>query len=116
MGLVRKILLAAAGGALLVSGMPAVAEPPEPLIVTRLADPDPSYVPPPQEKRGRRQFNSDEQSVELNAAMQDFSQALSLAMQLQQQAMDERCKSTQSAAASGMDRMAWEAACKYTRR
>ena len=115
MGFVRKIAAATLGVMLLVS-VPASAETPEPLVVTRLADPDPNYVSPAEPKHGRRQAAADEQSLALNAAMQDFSQALGQAILLQQQVIDQRCKSGAANATTGSERMAWEAACKYMRR
>jgi hypothetical protein len=104
MGFVRKTWATMTCALLLTGGMPAAAEPPEPLIVTRLADPDPNFV----ERRRRK----DDDDAIVDAAMADFGRALGQALLAQQQLIDQRCKAT---AASPADRMAWEAACRYAR-
>ena len=101
---------------MVLASVPASAETPKPLVVTKLADPDPNYVAPAEPKHGKRQSDADDQSLALNAAMQDFSQALGQALLLQQQVIVQRCKSGAANAASSAERMAWEAACKYVRR
>ena len=115
MGFVRKIAPAAAGIALLAATWPAAAEPSERLIVTQLADPDPNYVPPPEPKYGRQHAAVEDESPAIDAAMADFGRALGQAVLVQQLLIEQRCKSGEAAAASGTDRMAWEAACKYAR-
>lgn len=112
MGLVRKIRPATIG-AMLVS-VPVVAEPSPALVVVQLADPDPNYVAPPDTKGGHRHKAAEEDS--LDQAMEQFGQALGQAIQLQQQMMLQRCKASEGAAGTSQGRMAWEAACKYTRR
>ena len=115
MGFVRKILLPTVGTALLGAGTPARAEPAEPLIVTRLADPDPNYVPPPEAKHGRRHAVAGEADASVDAVMA-FGQALGQAMQAQQQLIEQQCKASEAANEDDSQRMAWEAACKYTRK
>ena len=115
MGFVRKIGLATLCVAFLSEGAPVGAEPAEPLAVIQLADPDPNYVPPPPEPKHARKRELVEDSS-LDEAMTQFGLALGQAIARQQQLMLERCKSSDSEAASDQDRMAWEAACKYTRR
>lgn len=101
MGLVRKTWLAMARVLLLAGAVPATAEPPEPLVVTHLSDPDPNF--------GGRRGDDD---VAVDAAVADFGRALGQGLLEQQQLIDRRCKAT---AATTADRMAWEAACRYAR-
>ena len=55
---------------------PALAAPAsEPLIVTRLADPDPNYVAPAGERHAARMSRQGEAPT-LNSAMQDFGRAI----------------------------------------
>jgi len=115
MGFVRKISPTVAGIALLFGGAPLVAMPPEPLIVTQLADPDPNYVPPPEPRHGRRHAAVEDESPAIDEAMADFGRALGQAVLVQQLLIEQRCKLGEASAAGGADRMAWEAACKYTR-
>lgn len=117
MGLVRKIGPAMIGVSLLLGGVPVAAEQPEPLVVTQLADPDPNYAPPPSEPKHKRwQADADDDVSALDTVMADFGNVLRQAIVAQQQLIDQRCKSSEAAAGAGPDRMAWEAACKYTRR
>jgi hypothetical protein len=111
MGFVSKISIAAGSVALAVFAVSAAAEPPEPLVVTRLADPDPNFVAPAERKHGRRHAAA-ENDTALDAAMADFGRVLGEALLAQQQLIDQRCKATEASAA---DRMAWEAACRYAR-
>jgi hypothetical protein len=115
MGFVRKILPAAAIVAVFAASMASAAEAPEPLIVTQLADPDPNYVPPPELRHGQRYAAPEDESPAIDAAMADFGRALGQAVLVQQLMIEQRCKSSEASAASGTDRLAWEAACKYTR-
>ena len=115
MGFVRKIGLATLSVAFLSEGAPVGAEPAEPLAVIQLADPDPNFVPPPPEPKRARKRELVEDSP-LDQAMTQLGLALAQAIARQQQLIEERCKSSDSEAATGADRMAWEAACKYTRR
>ena len=114
MGFVREIGPVMIGVALLSSGAPGASEPSPALVVTQLADPDPNYVSPPEAKRALRKEVIEDDS--LDQAMEQFGQALGQALQAQQQMMLQRCRSSEAAAGTGQDRMAWEAACKYTRR
>lgn len=114
MGFVRKIAPLMLGVVLPFGGEAVAAGPPEQLVVTQLADPDPNYVPPPEPRRGLRHEAPEDDS--LDQALEQFGQALGQAIQSQQQMMLQRCKERAGAAGTGRDRMAWEAACKYTRR
>ena len=99
---------------MLLVSVPVAAEPSPALVVVQLADPDPNYVAPPDTKGGRRHEAAEDGS--LDQAMEQFGQALGQAIQLQQQMMLQRCKASEGAAGTSQGRMAWEAACKYTRR
>jgi hypothetical protein len=95
---------------------PALAAPAsEPLIVTRLADPDPNYVAPAGERHAARMSRQGEAPT-LNSAMQDFGRAIGQAAILQQQAIEARCNSGAPVPSDGAARWAWEANCRYQRR
>ena len=114
MGFVREITPVMIGVALLSIGAPGAPEPSQALVVTQLADPDPDSIVPPEANPGRKQEIVEDYS--LDQAMEQFGQALGQALHSQQQMMLQRCKASEAAAGTGKDRMAWEAACKYTRR
>jgi hypothetical protein len=109
--MVRAVICAA----LTVGGSPAAAAPPEPLVVMRLADPDPSFVPPPEPaRRGQKSVSSD-QDPTLDDAMQDFGRAIGQATMLQRQQIEARCQAGEAANANAEQRFAWQASCRYTR-
>lgn len=123
MGYEKRIGLAAIG-AMVLMAFPAIAAPREPLVVTSLPDPDPNFVPPPREHNLRKRNAAVvDDYPRLDAAMEEFGQALGQAAMAQQQALEERCRANESASQaadseplSDEKRMAWEAACKYLRR
>lgn len=94
---------------------PALAGPAEPLVVERLSDPDPYYVPPRAERRSAEIADRDATSA-LDQAMQDFGRAIGQAAMLERQALQSRCGSGAPVSATPADRMAWEASCRYSRR
>ena len=118
MGFEWNIAQAGACLALLVGGTAVAAPPPEPLIVTRLADPDPNFVPPVDGPRSRLAATADEdlQDPALDRAMEDFGRAIGQAALVQRQAIEARCKSNDATHASASERFAWQAACNYVRR
>ena len=94
----------------------ADAAPAEPLVVTQLADPDPNYVPSPDEQHsGKRAASMDALPV-LGAEMQDFSRAIGRAALLQRQSIQVECNSRAPVPEGGPARWAWEANCRYERR
>ena len=97
--------------ALLGGSVPAAAEPREPLVITRLPDPEPDFASPSRERGGR-----DEETVKLDEAMQNFSLAIGQATRLEQQAVAQRCRSGVPGQTKASDRFAWEARCRYQRR
>lgn len=116
MGFARKFRNVTMCVALLFGGAAALAAPPEPLVVTRLADPDPNYVPSTSERASGKRLRHREARPIFDAAMQDFGRAIGQAAMLEQQAIEQRCRSGAPADASATDRFAWEASCRYTRR
>jgi hypothetical protein len=115
MGIERLIATAVLGLALLPGAAAAAAAPPEPLIVTRLADPDPNYVPPRGESAERSTMSAEDLEPTFDEAMQDFGRAIGQAALLQRQATEARCRSGAPAGGSASDRFAWEASCRYSR-
>lgn len=96
--LLCAVVLACAGTA---------AAAPEPLIVTRLSDPERLIAASGSEAKPR---------PSLDAAMLDFGREIDQSLALQQQQIDARCRSTQAASASNGKRWAWAAVCRYQRR
>ena len=116
MGFERNIVRKGLAFVVVLNALPATAAPPEPLVVTRLSDPDPNYGPPPSERTLARRSAEADEAATISAAMQEFGQALGQAAMAQQRAVEERCRSTDASSASSEDRLAWEAACRYLRR
>jgi hypothetical protein len=116
MGFEQKIGRTGLAFVVLLAALPATAAPPEPLVVTRLSDPDPNYVPSPSERTLARRSAEADDAATINAAMQEFGQALGQAAMAQRRAIEERCRSNDASSASSEDRLAWEAACRYMRR
>lgn len=115
MGYLRAIGTIGAAAALVGAAQPAIAAPAEPLVVTKMSDPDPNFVPPPPERRGRVQIREDENPT-LTEAMEQFGRAIGQAAMIQQQNMEARCRSMASGSMSDTERLAWAASCRYSRR
>jgi hypothetical protein len=117
MGKARHFRWSAISASLLLCPVAAQAAPaPEPLVVTSLADPDPNYVPPAESKsRGKRSRAEEPQPV-LDEAMLAFGRAIGQAALAQRQVMQARCSAGPPSDASDVDRLAWEASCRYSRR
>jgi hypothetical protein len=117
MGIERNIGRSALVVALLIGAASATAAPPEPLIVTQLPDPDPNYAAPPGSRRDRTRASGDmDQSPTLDEAIQDFGRAIGQAVRLEQQAIEQKCRSVAAARARSADVLAWQASCRYARR
>jgi hypothetical protein len=113
----QAIARAAICAASAFSAAPAMPAPPEPLVVTRLPDPDPNFVsPPPQGTQQRRNSPGQRQDATLEEAMQDFSRALGQAAMVEQHRLDARCNAGLPPDATAEQRFAWAASCRYTRR
>lgn len=111
MGFKRKIAVAATCAALAVA---ANAAPPEPVMTTRLPDPDPTFVPPRAEHASHARRRSGEED-RLDLAMEEFGRAIGQAALIEKQQMAARCQAGESANATAEQRFAWAAACRYQR-
>jgi hypothetical protein len=117
MGKVRHFGCRAIGASLLLCAVATQAAPaPEPLVVTRLADPDPNYVPPAEPKSRGKRSRADEAQPVLDEAMLAFGRAIGQAALAQRQVMQARCSAGPPSGASDVERLAWEASCRYSRR
>ena len=118
MGFMRKIGREALGALLVLGSGVAAAAPPEPLIVTQLADPDPDYVPSSNALKLKSSTISTDRSQEnptLDQAMEDFGRAVGEAARLQQQTIEAQCRSAGTPPTRAAERWAWEANCRYQR-
>jgi hypothetical protein len=105
MGFGRKIWRSGAGIALLLSATAVVAEPAEPLTVTKLGDPQRELlISSASDNIGAPDGDTDE-----------FSRAISNAVRTQQQSTEARCQSANRVTGSIAARWAWEARCRYKR-
>lgn len=104
----------------LVAANPALAGSAEPgLVVEKLSDPDPGFVPPPPEKHPARAKCGSEAKSELDEAFENLGRVTGQAAQMyEQRARAERqklvqmaCKAVDDARASGMDVSRWEKNC-----
>lgn len=108
----------ALSSAVLLMGAPAAAEPREPLVVTRLSDPDPNYVAsvdPKREAREAREASEADANTRVEEAMQSFGQAIGQAAMIEQQQIEAFCKTGAPVNATREQLFAYEASCRYTR-
>ena len=112
MGYRLKIARVALSAAALLIGASAAAEPREPLIVTRLADPDPNYVAPVNSKREAAESDAD---VRVEEVMQSFGRVIGQAAMAEQQQIDALCKAGAPVNATREQLFAYEASCRYCR-
>jgi len=105
MGFKREIGRAAFGFALLTGTSTGFADPPEPLVVTRLP-----------EAEVREVALTDPEATEADRQAQQFAQAIRQAAASEQQAEAVKCRSSDPVPAAGAERLAWEANCRYRRR
>ena len=110
---VTRVALGAA--VLLIIGASAEAEPREPLLVTRLSDPDPNYVAPVARQRETRGTSEAEANVRVDEAMESFGQAIGQAEMIEQQQIDALCKAGAPVNATREQLFAYEASCRYSR-
>lgn len=103
-----------------IAANPASAGPAEPgLVVEKMADPDPGFVPPPAEKHPARAKSRPEVKSELDEAFENLGRVTGQAAQMyEQRARADRqkliqmaCKAVDDARASGMDVSRWEKDC-----
>lgn len=116
MGYKRDIFRSALGVAMLMGvAEPSVSAPREPLIVTPLKSPDPGLVAAPEPQlRLTNLYSGDDRDAATDDAIQSFGRAIGQAARADQQAIEARCRSNQSATGSA-DRLAWAATCQYSR-
>ena len=88
----------------------------EPLVVTRLADPDPNYVPPVEPKSRGKRSRAEEPQPKLDVAMLAFGRAIGQAALAQRQVMQAQCSAGAPSDATAVERLTWEASCRYSRR
>ena len=83
----REVGLSFLALALNLAAMPAIARPAEPLVETRLADPDPGFVPAPAEKKrsARLKRRSDDENPTLDQAFENLGRVAGQAAQVMQQ-------------------------------
>jgi hypothetical protein len=113
----RKVILAMLAAALLLSAAPAVAAPaPEPLIVTKLPDPDPGFVPTREPKLVVTRSRGDPDENSLDGAMASLGQAIGQMIKVEQQAIESACKSGEPPKPGTADLYTWRARCSYQRR
>lgn len=118
MGLNRRIGQVAVASIALLAGVTGVEakSAPEPLIVTRLPDPDPNFVPLPEAKlRALPSSDRLDGDSNLDQAMQNLGRTIGQAVQMEQQAALARCKSAIPSGLPDQQRWAWEANCSYRR-
>ena len=115
MGFSRVFAGLAFSAALAGGEAPARSSPAEPLVVTQLPDPDPHYIASSSAKRKAMRVPDDEEDPVLDRSMQDFGQAIGQATQLQEQAIEARCKEGEPSGGNSLDRLTWAANCMYQR-
>ena len=105
MGFGREIARLGAGIALLVTAAAVTAEPAEPLTVTQLGDPE-----------SKLQISTASSNIGApDGDIDSFSRAVSEAVRIQQQSIEDRCQSANKGAVSIAARSAWDARCRYQR-
>ena len=97
MGFTRKIIGQGACAALSLCAAPAMAAPGEPLVVTKMTDPDPDFVPPPADHSAadRSAARADE-DAKLEQAMQDVGRVVGQAAMIEQQRPHRACQAAES--------------------
>jgi hypothetical protein len=115
MGVGRTIALGAFSAVVLLNAVPAIAAPREPLIVTRLADPDPLYVDGLKSRSGKSQEATLEADSKIEEAMQRFGRAIGEAAILEQQQIEALCRAGEPTNAKAEQRFDFEASCRYSR-
>lgn len=94
----------------------AAGEPREPLIVTNLANPAPGSVSASEPWLKVTPLHGDDLDQEaLDRAIANFGRAIGEAAHADRQALETKCRSSQSLATSAADRFNWAVNCQYTR-
>ena len=104
MGFKRNVVRAACGSVLLLAGTASVAAP-EPLIITKL----------PQQELLVTRSAAAEQRPSIDDAMDRFGQAIGHAIEVQQQAIENACRSSEHPKPGTAAAYEWRARCSYQR-
>lgn len=116
MGFERNLARIASGAAMLLVAVQAPAAPVEPLVVTRLADPDPDFaLREPGSKNASAQAAQTAADDRIEDAMQTFGRAIGQAAMIEQQQIEARCRSGAPVNATREQLFAYEASCRYSR-
>ena len=116
MGFGRNLARGALSAALLLLAAHASATPLEPLVVTRLADPDPNFaVRETGSKNGSAQSAEAAADGRVEDAMQTFGRAIGQAAMIEQQQIEARCRTGAPVNATREQLFAYEARCSYSR-
>lgn len=115
MGFERNIARAVFSAAVLVLAASAAAAPREPLVVTKLADPDPNYIPLAESKHAKADAAQADANSRIEDAMQTFGRAIGQAAMVEQQQIEARCSAGAPSNATREQLFAYEAACRYSR-
>ena len=116
MGFGRNLARGAFGAATLLLAVQASAVPLEPLVVTRLADPDPDFaMRQPGSKNGSAHSAESAANDRVEDAMQTFGRAISQAAMIEQQRLEARCRTGAPVNATREQLFAYEASCRYSR-
>ena len=116
MGFRRNLARGALSAATLLLTVAASAAPVEPLVVTRLADPDPDFaVRQPGSKNGSAQSAETAAQDGVEDAMQTFGRAIGQAAMIEQQQIEARCRTGAPINATREQLFAYEASCRYSR-
>lgn len=116
MAIKRNIAQPVLLGALLAASPAALNAAPEPLVVTKLTDPDPNYLPLQAAAPSRRVTDEDSGAgARVDSAIENFGRAIGRAAIIEQQQMLTLCRSGAPANATPEQRFDYEASCRYSR-
>lgn len=104
-------------GAMLAAAGPVAGASREPLIVTPIHEPDLGIVAAGEPRLQLTVLRgTDDQQSAIDEAIESFGRAIGQAARADQQAMEAKCRSSQAAAISAAERLAWATNCGYRRR
>jgi len=117
MGVKRKIAAAVAAASIIGGSQAAAAPSAEPLVITKLPDPEQALVrtADPIPKVVQAGASTDEQPS-FDQAMRSFGLAVDRAIRVEQQAMKAACRASTPPKAGSAEVYAWGARCSYDRR
>lgn len=115
MAFTRVLAALALSAGPLAGAAPARSEPPEPLVITQLPDPEPTSMSVGAEKRGAMRAHDGDENPALDQAILDFGRAIGQATRVQEEAIEARCKSGEPSGGNLVDRLSWAANCRYQR-